>query len=255
MKKTLLFVLLATVGLTACSEAEKPQENMPSMANPASEFCVEQGGEVVMKNEDGDQVGYCKLSDGRLIEEWTFMNEHNGDKVEQPIGMANPSAVFCEEQGGTYINKDGENGQVGFCKLADGTEVEAWEYFRANSEGSQAVSREVLIGMANPASVFCEEQGGVSIIKDEADGQVGYCQLADGTEVEEWEFFNKHHVDAEQPMRGMADPSAVFCEEQGGEYLIGENADGQFGQCKLLDGTLVDSWEYYRAEHQDDTKK
>ncbi|MDO6501132.1 putative hemolysin [Photobacterium sanguinicancri] len=193
MKKTLLFVLLATVGLTACSEAEKPQENMPSMANPASEFCVEQGGEVVIKDEAGGQVGYCKLSDGRLVEEWAFMNEQDKDTADQPIGMANPSAVFCEEQGGTYINKDGENGQVGFCQLTDGTEVEAWEYFRANNEEGQAA----LIGMANPASVFCEEQGGVSVIKDEADGQVGYCQLADGTEVEEWAFYDQHNDDAE----------------------------------------------------------
>lgn len=45
-------------------------------------------------------------------------------------------------------------------------------------------------GMPNPASVFCEEQGGTVEIVDEADGQVGYCNLPDGTRIEEWEYFN-----------------------------------------------------------------
>ena len=44
-------------------------------------------------------------------------------------------------------------------------------------------------GLANPASVYCEEQGGTVEIVDEPDGQVGYCNLPDGTRVEEWEYF------------------------------------------------------------------
>lgn len=43
--------------------------------------------------------------------------------------------------------------------------------------------------MANPASVFCIDQGGTLDIVDEADGQVGYCTLPDGTRVEEWEYY------------------------------------------------------------------
>jgi hypothetical protein len=45
------------------------------------------------------------------------------------------------------------------------------------------------VELANPASVFCVEQGGTIEIVDETDGQVGYCNLPDGTRVEEWEFF------------------------------------------------------------------
>ena len=44
-------------------------------------------------------------------------------------------------------------------------------------------------GIANPASTFCVEQGGTVEIVDETDGQVGYCNLPDGTRVEEWEYF------------------------------------------------------------------
>lgn len=45
------------------------------------------------------------------------------------------------------------------------------------------------VGLANPASEFCVDQGGTLEIVDEADGQVGYCTLPDGTRVEEWEYF------------------------------------------------------------------
>lgn len=44
-------------------------------------------------------------------------------------------------------------------------------------------------GLANPASVYCVEQGGSVEIVDEEDGQVGYCNLPDGRRVDEWEFF------------------------------------------------------------------
>ena len=44
-------------------------------------------------------------------------------------------------------------------------------------------------GLPNPASVFCEEQGGTLEIRDEAGGQVGFCVFPDGNECEEWAFY------------------------------------------------------------------
>jgi len=45
------------------------------------------------------------------------------------------------------------------------------------------------IGMPNPASVFCLENGGkLEIRTDENGGQVGYCIFEDGSECEEWAF-------------------------------------------------------------------
>jgi len=44
--------------------------------------------------------------------------------------------------------------------------------------------------VANPASVYCEEQGGTLEIKTNEDGsQTGYCTLSDGTICEEWAFY------------------------------------------------------------------
>ena len=50
--------------------------------------------------------------------------------------IANPAAVFCEEEGGTYKTVEEEAGSRGVCVLADGDEVDAWEYFRATAENS-----------------------------------------------------------------------------------------------------------------------
>ena len=46
-------------------------------------------------------------------------------------GIANPAAVFCEDQGGTV------SGPEPMCELPDGTVVDAWEYFRSNAADDQ----------------------------------------------------------------------------------------------------------------------
>lgn len=45
-------------------------------------------------------------------------------------------------------------------------------------------------GIANPASVYCEENGGtIEIREDKSGGQVGYCIFPDSSECEEWAYF------------------------------------------------------------------
>lgn len=49
-----------------------------------------------------------------------------------------------------------------------------------------------ITGMANPASVYCIDQGGkLSIRNDASGGQYGICVFDDGSECEEWKFFRK----------------------------------------------------------------
>jgi uncharacterized protein len=52
------------------------------------------------------------------------------------------------------------------------------------------------VGIANPAAVFCIEQGGTLEIVDEAGGQLAYCNLPDGTRIEEWEYWRSQHPTA-----------------------------------------------------------
>ena len=49
------------------------------------------------------------------------------------------------------------------------------------------------VGMANPASVYCQQQGGTLQIQDTPSGQVGICQLPDGEKIEEWALYRRDH--------------------------------------------------------------
>lgn len=52
------------------------------------------------------------------------------------IGMSNPASDFCIAQGGRIENvTDKDGAAVGLCHLPDGTVVEEWSYFRANTKG------------------------------------------------------------------------------------------------------------------------
>lgn len=47
-------------------------------------------------------------------------------------------------------------------------------------------------GLPNPASVYCEEQGGtLEIVTGDTGGQVGICVLPNGERIEEWELFRR----------------------------------------------------------------
>ena len=62
------------------------------------------------------------------------------------------------------------------------------QYALVEVVGKTAV--ETVAGLANPASVYCEEQGGtLEIRSDEAGNQYGVCIFEDGSECEEWAFF------------------------------------------------------------------
>lgn len=38
--------------------------------NPASQYCVQIGGEHEVRREANGEAGYCRLPDGRFVDEW-----------------------------------------------------------------------------------------------------------------------------------------------------------------------------------------
>ena len=82
LKRTLLLpTLLLPAIMAGCAQnAAEPTRAEPQrigMANPASTYCVNQGGRVEIRNEANGQVGYCHLRDGRVVEEWTLFRAAN----------------------------------------------------------------------------------------------------------------------------------------------------------------------------------
>lgn len=84
MKKT-LFLGLALVSLTACSSVQHKDPTPPKIGspNPASQYCVEQGGKLEIRNEANGQVGYCHLPNGQVVEEWKLFRDNQANCVAE----------------------------------------------------------------------------------------------------------------------------------------------------------------------------
>jgi putative hemolysin len=59
-----------------CEFTPCPENKTSQMANPASVYCVQNGGKSEIKTApDGSQTGYCKFDDGSECEEWAYFRK------------------------------------------------------------------------------------------------------------------------------------------------------------------------------------
>ena len=73
---------------------------------------------------------------------------------------------------------------------ATGTNTQESPLATPATQGTQGGDEfESPVGLPNPASVHCEEQGYTLEMREETGGTVGYCIFPDGTECEEWAFY------------------------------------------------------------------
>lgn len=103
--------------------------------------------------------------------------------------MPNPAAAYCLDLGNSYeIRTAADGSQFGVCILPDGVECDEWAYFRGECP-AQEVPVTPETGLPNPASVFCEENGGTLEFRiGTTGGTVGICIFPDGSECEEWAY-------------------------------------------------------------------
>ena len=50
------------------------------LPNPASLYCIEQGGTIDIKESPAGSVSTCVLSDGTRVDEWVFYRENHPQK-------------------------------------------------------------------------------------------------------------------------------------------------------------------------------
>lgn len=92
MKQLAVIPCLLLVG---CGSS--PSAQPAGMTNPASLYCLQQGGTVEFLAEAGSPVGYCHSSDGRVVEEWAFFRE-SITSANGPIGMDDSLTAYCGVQ-------------------------------------------------------------------------------------------------------------------------------------------------------------
>lgn len=93
MKRILMILLLLGVVLMTACVTHKPRTQL---ANPASEFCIANGGTLDIRTaDDGSQTGYCSKSE-KVCEEWALFR---GDCSIETCGSCPqyiaPSPDFC----------------------------------------------------------------------------------------------------------------------------------------------------------------
>lgn len=79
MKLSLIgLVAMTTITLTACQSTPKQEKpEMVGMANPASVFCVKQGGKLEARQDaQGNEYVMCHLPNGQVVEEWEYFRKH-----------------------------------------------------------------------------------------------------------------------------------------------------------------------------------
>ena len=94
MKKILLLGAIVA-SLAACSATPNKDMTPPKigMPNPASKYCVDQGGQLEIRNEANGQVGYCKLPNGQVVEEWELF------RASQPKCIADEATKLIGQSG------------------------------------------------------------------------------------------------------------------------------------------------------------
>ncbi|MFV5492179.1 I78 family peptidase inhibitor [Acinetobacter sp. ASP199] len=90
--KRIIYLGMLIAALTGCA-AQQPEETPRiGMPNPASAYCVDQGGKLEIHNEVDGQVGYCHLLNGQVVEEWALFRSSQtecvADKAKTLIGQA-----------------------------------------------------------------------------------------------------------------------------------------------------------------------
>jgi hypothetical protein len=109
---------------------------------------------------------------------------------------------------------------------------------------------ESAVGMANPASVYCEEQGGTVVNKMRGDlGEYGVCIFEDNLQCEEWAMYRGECPVGGIKVTGYVTEAAVFCAITGGEYAVTDKsgAEDEQGTCTFKSGKTCDVWEYYNG--------
>jgi len=97
-------------------------------------------------------------------------------------------------------------------------------------------------GLANPASVFCTEKGGrLNITTDATGGQVGLCVFPDGSQCEEWAFYQGKCT----PGPSQATATATDASSANLTEAVLENAQYELPDIKtvqLVDGKFEDKY-------------
>ena len=99
MKNITILAVLA-VSVSACSSIQTTDSKQAKLglANPASQYCVDQGGKLEIVKETNGEVGYCHLANGEKVEEWTLFRQSQAQCVaEEAVKLVGQTGLTDEQ--------------------------------------------------------------------------------------------------------------------------------------------------------------
>lgn len=114
-----------------------PPATKTSLANPASENCVNQGGKVViMTRGDSGQYGLCDFGDGMACEEWALLRNACPEGGVRTTGFDTIEQKYCAWSGGKTLAVPDAT-----CTFPDGSACDALAYYNgACQKGARNMS-------------------------------------------------------------------------------------------------------------------
>lgn len=121
----------------------------------------------------------------------------------------------------------------------------------ADTPAVEPTATDLTVGLANPASVNCVDQGGTSRIESRPDGgQFGVCYFEDNRQCEEFALLRGDCPAGGVKVTGYVTEAGRYCAITGGTYTVtGTDAGGvETGSCTLPDETVCDAQSYYEGK-------
>ncbi|MCD4740406.1 DUF333 domain-containing protein [archaeon] len=236
MKKlALLGILLITAMVIGCTQPKEVCATGPDCK--CVKYTIEPGA-VYSPARD------CTLVNG--IKKCTVITDEKGTtSCKEVLATEEDLKSYCRNQiTSLYKCKDGyfkilkSESQSPFEMLKPGHPAETCNLVagyalseNCQAGGSDYCSEENLCegsGLANPASVHCEEQGGTLQMYNKPEGTIGYCKFSDGSACEEWDYYNGKCVQGD---------CEIKCD------AIGTRSEGWYFRCENIiskhEGRLV----------------
>jgi putative hemolysin len=126
-KSPVVSVQPPTVVATSTETATSTPTSTPvAMANPASVFCADKGGTLMMQTrEDGGQYGLCYFDDARACEEWAMYRGECQVGGVKTTGYDTIDQKFCAWSGGKTLAV--ENSQ---CEFPNGKVCSTVDFYK-----------------------------------------------------------------------------------------------------------------------------
>lgn len=102
--KNIVFSSVILLSLSACSTVQNQQEAAPliGMPNPASQYCIEQGGKLEAVKDAQGESAYCHLQNGEKIEEWALFRQNQAqcvaDEAKKLLGQVATDDAQLKQQ-------------------------------------------------------------------------------------------------------------------------------------------------------------